>query len=105
MKEEWKICKNPDCRKKFYKREEQPQRQWVRQVFHNRSCQLAYYDRSRGRTGKNRQANAINFQSMHDACNRYNKGARERLKEQVIIYSSENMTQEELQTLIPSIRR
>ncbi len=104
MKEEWKICKNPDCRKKFYKGEEQPQRQWVRQIFHNRRCQVAYYGRSRGRTGKYKQANAINFQAMHDACNRYNKGARERLKEQVIIYSSEDMTQEELQTLIPSMR-
>ncbi len=107
MKEEWKICKNPDCRKKFYREEIHNIYQWTRMTFHNRGCQAEYYHEGRRqeRGNKRRYAhkNAINFQAMHDACNRYNKGARERLKKQVTIYSSENMTQEELQALIPSM--
>lgn len=106
MKEEWKICKNPDCRKKFYREERHTHHQWNRIRFHNRGCQAKHYHRNRRGKRKwkrNTHPNAINFQAMHDACNKYNKEARERLKEQVIVYSSENMTQEELQTLIPSM--
>ncbi len=109
MKKEWKICKNPDCRKKFYREERHTHHQWNRIRFHSRGCQAELYHKNRRqKKGHKRsyvQENAINFQAMHDACNKYNKEARERLKEQVIIYSSENMTQEELQTLIPSMRR
>ena len=103
MKKKFKICKNPDCKKKFYKDEITHERNWKMTFFHSRECQTKYYNKNRGRSGKYTLRNAINFQAMHDACNRYNREARKRLKEQVTIYSSEDMTQEELQALIPSM--
>ena len=102
MKKEWKICKNPDCRKKFY-REERHTHHWNRMVFHDRECQRKLYDRKRKREGKYSLPNAIHTNAMNDACNRYAAKARKRIRDQLIVYDSKNMTQEELENLIPSM--
>ena len=105
MKRKWKICKNPDCRVKFYREETQNNYSWNQVVFHNRECQAEHYyrDRRQERGCKRSYVHkeAINFQKMHDACNKYIKEARSRLLEGVIVYDSKNMTQEELWALIP----
>ncbi len=103
MKEQWKICKNPDCRKKFHREERHNHYQWNRIAFHNRECQVNMYNKKRRGKRTHRFKNAINFQSLHDCCNRYITGARQRLKDEVIIYSSKDMTQEELQELVSSV--
>ncbi len=105
MKEEWKICKNPDCRKKFYREERHTHHQWNRIRFHNRGCQAELYNKNRRGKRRCHHANAINFQAMHDACNRYTTKARKEMRDQLIVYDSKNMTQEELETLVPSMRR
>ena len=104
MKKQWKICKNPDCRKKFYREERHHQRQWNRITFHSRECQTKHYNDGRREKRRHKFPNAINFQLLHDCCNRYTEEARKRLKDQIIVYSHEDMTQEELISLIPSMR-
>ena len=101
MKREWKICKNPDCKIKFYREETQNNHSWGHILFHNRKCQTLFYNEQHKGKRKDKFPNAINFQAMHDACNRYIKEARSRLLEEVIVYDSKNMTQEELWALIP----
>ncbi len=107
MKEEWKICKNPDCRKKFYREERHTHHQWNRTRFHSRECQAESYHKNRKgkrKWSRNTHPNSINFQAIHDACNRYTTKARKEMRDQLIVYDSKNMTQEELENLIPSMR-
>jgi len=105
MKKEWKICGNPDCGIKFYREETCNYYTWSRRVFHNRGCQMDHHNKKRRGKKRHKFPDAINFQEMHDACNKYIKGARERLREEVIVYDSKNMTQEELWAKIPSVGR
>jgi len=105
LNKEFKICKNPDCRKKFYREELHFNHIWSVMRFHNRTCQVNFYNKQR-REEKGRRyyhTDTMDFQSIHDACNKYAKEARERLKETVIIYDSKNMSQEELQALVTSV--
>ena len=105
MKIERKICANPDCKVEFYKEENCPHYTWNRTKFHNRECQLKYFNKKRRGKKRYKSSGAINCKILHDACNRYAKGARERIKEQMIVYDSNNMTQEELWALIPGMER
>lgn len=102
---EWKICKNPKCRKKFHRSERHTNHQWRLTLFHDRRCQVDMYNRERKGTKKRAKYATdprVDCQAFHDALNTYLDKAKKRLKKSVIIYSSENMTQEELQALIPS---
>ena len=105
MKKQWKICKNPDCKKKFYSEERHNQYQWKMTAFHNRECQVSMYNGKRRGKRKHKFPNAINFQSLHDSCNRYISEARKRLKDEVVVYSSKDMSQEELRALVTSTER
>ena len=104
MKKQWKICKNKDCRKKFYRIDNIPDGQWNRREFHNQNCQREWYNSRRRESRKYKIHNPMNFKALNDACNRYSVKARNRLMKQVKIYSCKDMTQEELRSLVPSIR-
>ena len=104
MKKEWKICKNPECRKKFYREERHTHHQWNRIRFHNRECQVELYNRNRRvRKTKNKFPNAMSLQALHDACNKYTTKARKEMRDKLVVYDSKDMTQEELENLIPSM--
>jgi hypothetical protein len=105
MKKEWKICANPDCGIKFYREETCARYTWNQTRFHNRECQVDFYNKKRRGKKRHKFPEAMKLQEMHDACNKYIKGARERLREGVIVYDSKNMTQEELWAKIPSVGR
>ena len=94
-----------DCRKRFYREERHTYYQWNRIAFHSRECQTDMYNKKRRGKRKNYYANTMNLQGLHDACNRYTTKAREKLKKQMVVYSHENMTQEELREVVPSMRR
>jgi hypothetical protein len=104
MKKQWKVCKNPECKKKFYREERHSHYQWNRIRFHSRKCQVTYRDKKRRGTPAYRHKGAMNFQALHDCCNRYTNIARKKMREEMTVYSSENMTQEELRELVPSMR-
>jgi len=105
MKKQWKICKNPDCKKKFYREERHNKPQWDRILFHSRKCQVRHRDENVAGKGppKYKQKNSYNIQELNDCCNRYISKARKRLKDEVVVYSSKNMSQKELQALVTSM--
>ena len=103
MKEkQWKICQNPDCKEVFYRADGQNIHQWRLVKFHDRMCQLKFRDRDR-KPAKYRHKNAYNLQELNDSLNRYSKLARKKMREELTVYSSKTMTQEELQALVPSM--
>lgn len=100
--EQFKICKNPSCKKKFYRRDGQPIHQWRRMVYHNRRCQQLHARDNR--RPKYIQVNAaMNLDNLNDCLNRYSVKARKKMKKELTVYSSKEMTQEELQALVPSM--
>lgn len=102
-RKQWKICENPDCGKRFYRKDGQTIHQWKLQKFHDRMCQLRFRDRDRA-PAKYRHKNAYNLQELNDSCNRYTTLARKKMRKEMTVYSSKNMTQEELKALVPSRR-
>ncbi len=104
MKKQWKVCKNPECRIKFYREERHTDTQWKRTKYHNRKCQVTLRDKSKN-PPKFKQKNAYNLQELNDCCNRYTNLARKRMRKELVVYSSKTMNQEELIALVPSMRR
>ncbi len=101
---EFKICKNPVCRKKFYREDRHTHWHWNRMLYHSRHCQERHARQNKKPQFK--QPNrSLGLQRLNDCCNRYTNVARKKMRKEMTVYSSKDMTQEELQNLIPSLRR
>jgi transposase len=105
MKKQFKICDNPDCGIKFYRQDRHTDVQWKRVKYHTRTCQLQFRNRyGRGKEPKFKHKNSMGLQELNDCCNRYTNMARKKMREELVVYSSKTMTQEELMALVPSMR-
>jgi hypothetical protein len=95
LKLEHKFCKG--CEVKFYRRSTETPVQWSLRHYHNRTCQLRFAAKRAGKKNPN-----LTSAEIWDACTKYITGAHDRLCDRVTIYSSEDMSQGELERLVPS---
>jgi len=94
----FKICENPECGKKFYKRSREQPHHWKRRRFCKRFCQSKGYAISKGK----QRYSDTSYTSMNDHMTTLLEKTRKIVDKQVIVYSSKNLSQEELRELIPS---
>jgi hypothetical protein len=92
--QEYKWCKNSRCGKKFYRRATETNAQWSLRKYCCRACQIKNSATRRGKKNIN-----LTSAELWDACNSYVAKAQERLCDKVKVYSSEDMSQEELREL------
>ena len=95
QKTQTKVC--PNCHKKFPRRATESLAEWRNRKYCTRTCQVTKDAKKRNRKNPN-----LTSVALWDACTKYMVGAQERLSEQVKTYDVKNMTEEELQKLIPS---
>jgi hypothetical protein len=91
------VC--PHCHKTFKRRPTETLAEWRNRKYCTRTCQ---YRKGAERAGK-KNVNLLTVQ-LWDACTGYMVEAQERLMDQVKVYDSKNMSQEELRRLVEECR-
>jgi len=91
-----KICRN--CGKRFYRRSNELIHHWKRRTYCKRSCQGRA---QAARLGKNRNID-YSYTMLQDQATALMEKTRQKMAATVVTYSSKNLSQEELEKLVPS---
>lgn len=98
----YKVCKNKHCNNKFYRRTHETINAFRIRTFCTRKCQQYWRNVRKGLPTTDKSFSYVN---MHDSLTRAMLESRDRInKTQVTIYSNKNLSQEELKSLIPSLK-